>query len=486
MISEEIFDKNNVPALVIDEGNALEGIQKLIDIIKASDEFKRLADCTQIVFNDNKKNANMVQNRQSHTLFVAEISRRVAQKLGLTEEECKMAELIGLCHDLGHVAFGHDGENRIDEALKHFGITSQEYNDAYFANNGINNGRSKRVAEMKHAFEHHAQSTRVLRKILKDNNVVIKDQEILDVLELGILAHSESRAKKMKIPYKVSAITRYADKFYIFTDVLDIIKATEDVIALDTIKKVLEDSKILDKEFDNKEEMITFVMQVFTNFVQFQDGAIEEYKEQYIEDCELSNEEDTGWRVTAKPYMAKYLKVLKDLVKAMRTNDTIGKEEELADAMIDEVILYKAEHAEKDKEGNFVKSEKERIIDACLFAGEMEDTQLRNFYKVICKDEEWTKNYHSLATRIRSQRENAEFPIILAEDNLEILRKRTDIILTHYFKTEINKVQDIEIRKELFKLYTRYKSTMLRKDKKALIEALEQSNGNPRPSGPDR
>ena len=73
MINKEIFDENKLPSLVINDENLLENIQKLIDIIKESDEFKRLADCTQIIFNDNKKYANMVQNRQSHTLMVSEI-----------------------------------------------------------------------------------------------------------------------------------------------------------------------------------------------------------------------------------------------------------------------------------------------------------------------------------------------------------------------------------------------------------------------------
>ena len=73
MINKEIFDENKLPSLVINDENLLENIQKLIDIIKESDEFKRLADCTQIIFNDNNKYSNMVQNRQSHTLMVSEI-----------------------------------------------------------------------------------------------------------------------------------------------------------------------------------------------------------------------------------------------------------------------------------------------------------------------------------------------------------------------------------------------------------------------------
>ena len=277
MINKEIFDENKLPSLVINDENLLENIQKLIDIIKESDEFKRLADCTQIIFNDNKKYANMVQNRQSHTLMVSEISYKIAKKLELSDVECKLAELIGLCHDLGHVAFGHTGENRIDVALKYFDITPQEFNDAYFERNEIDIGVSRRFGEMKHSFEHHAQSVRVLRKILKNNNIVIKNQDVLDILDLGILGHSESRAKKMMIPYVVSAITRYADKFYIFTDVLDIVKATEESIFLDTIEETLKKSTILDKTFENKNEAISFVVNVFGKFIKFQDNAMWNY-----------------------------------------------------------------------------------------------------------------------------------------------------------------------------------------------------------------
>lgn len=479
MISKEIFDESKVPQLVIGDENLLENIQKLIDLIKESNEFKRLADRTQIIFNDNNKYANMVQNRQSHTLIVAEISYKIAKKFGFSELECKLAELIGLCHDLGHVAFGHTGENRIDVALKYFGITSQEFNDAYFKTNKIDIGLSKRFGEMSHAFEHHAQSTRVLRKILKDKNVVIKNQDILDTLELGILAHSQSRAEKMKIPYRVSAITRYADKFYIFTDALDVVKATEDGILLDAIKETLENSKSLDNTFGDKAEAIRFVVEVFGNFVKFQDNALEEYKEEYINNSELIFTEN-GWRVVANLETDKYLKVLKTLVRTMRVDDTIGKEEELVNAMIDEVILYRVENAEKDENGNFKKTEKERVIDACLAVGEMEDTKLRKEYEKICDNQEWVKNYPDLIRKIRGLKEVKEediFPIELADEKRDILRERTDIVLNHYFKLEINKIQDMEAKKKLFQLLANYKKTMSRKDKKELIDLIEQLNG---------
>lgn len=487
MIEKEIFDKDNVPSLVIDEGNALEGIQQLIDIIKSSDEFKRLADCTQVVFNDNKKNANMVQNRQSHTLLVAEVSYKLAKKFNLSELDCKVAELIGLCHDLGHVAFGHDGENRIDEALKNFGITAQEYNDAYLRTNKVDSAIGKKFGEMKHAFEHHAQSARVLRKILKDKNIFIKDQDLFDKIELGILAHSESRAQKMKIPHEVSAITRYADKFYIFTDILDIIKATEDGVGLDAIKRIIE--KSTSNELDNKEEMIEFVAQVFGEFINLQEGALEEYEEQYISECEIGESED-GWRVTPKADMAQKLKVLKDLVKKVRVQDSMTKEELLAKAMIDEVILYRVEHAEKGEDGKFVKSENERVIDACLFVGEMEDTELRTIYRSISKDKEWVEKYRDYAIGRRKGKTGIDqFPIVLDEEDILVLRENPDIILTHYFKSEINKVQDSDAKKRLVQLYTRYKKADIktaRRLKKELIEMIAHINGVGNSSGPDR
>ena len=60
----------------------------------AKDEFIKYTE------NYDLKNEN-IERKQLHSLRVAEISKQIAQKLKLIEEEIKVATLIGLLHDIG-------------------------------------------------------------------------------------------------------------------------------------------------------------------------------------------------------------------------------------------------------------------------------------------------------------------------------------------------------------------------------------------------
>src|SRR6185437_1930827 len=53
-----------------------------------------------------------------HTLEVAQISRTVAQALGLNTD---LAETLALAHDLGHPPFGHAGEHALDQIMRTYG-----------------------------------------------------------------------------------------------------------------------------------------------------------------------------------------------------------------------------------------------------------------------------------------------------------------------------------------------------------------------------
>ncbi len=48
--------------------------------------------------------------RFEHSIGTAHLSAVIAQMLGLDEEECAKIKLYGLLHDIGHVAFSHEGE----------------------------------------------------------------------------------------------------------------------------------------------------------------------------------------------------------------------------------------------------------------------------------------------------------------------------------------------------------------------------------------
>lgn len=92
------------------------------DRLLYSSAFHRLAGITQIV---RAGEADVFHTRQQHTLKVAQVGRRLAQKLqkeqpdeaafrGLDPE---VVEAACLAHDLGHPPFGHVGEHTLDELV---------------------------------------------------------------------------------------------------------------------------------------------------------------------------------------------------------------------------------------------------------------------------------------------------------------------------------------------------------------------------------
>ena len=65
-------------------------------------------------------------NRQTHTYQVSKVAYQIVKSSGRTEKEALVAELVGICHDLGHTPFGHDGENMFAEK------TGKEFNHAKY------------------------------------------------------------------------------------------------------------------------------------------------------------------------------------------------------------------------------------------------------------------------------------------------------------------------------------------------------------------
>ncbi|MCX6030644.1 MAG: deoxyguanosinetriphosphate triphosphohydrolase [Chloroflexi bacterium] len=58
------------------------------------------------------------RNRLTHSVEVAQIGRTLARALGANED---LSEAICLAHDLGHAAFGHTGEQTLDELMADHG-----------------------------------------------------------------------------------------------------------------------------------------------------------------------------------------------------------------------------------------------------------------------------------------------------------------------------------------------------------------------------
>lgn len=99
--------------------------QKDRDRLLYASAFQRLGSVTQVV---SASEGYVFHNRLTHTLEVAQIARRLAEKL-LVETESAVVEALGgidpevveaaaLAHDLGHPPFGHIAEKQLDALAK--------------------------------------------------------------------------------------------------------------------------------------------------------------------------------------------------------------------------------------------------------------------------------------------------------------------------------------------------------------------------------
>jgi dGTPase len=97
------------------------------DRLLYSDEFRRLGGVTQVV---HVAEGHSYHNRLTHSIKVAQVARRLAERLIRTHRELatrheldpSVAEAAALAHDLGHPPFGHIAEDELDEAVRGAGL----------------------------------------------------------------------------------------------------------------------------------------------------------------------------------------------------------------------------------------------------------------------------------------------------------------------------------------------------------------------------
>lgn len=170
------------------------------DRIIHSKAFRRLKDKTQVYI---RTNGDHYRKRLTHTLEVSQIARTIGIGIGLNEY---LIEAIALGHDLGHVAFAHNGE----EVLNYF---------------------------LKEGFRHNEQSVRVVEKIERDGRGLNLTEEVLD----GIINHSGlSKEIKNNAFTLEGRVVKYSDKIaYLNHDIDDSIRAnmlSEDDIPKEVVK----------------------------------------------------------------------------------------------------------------------------------------------------------------------------------------------------------------------------------------------------------
>ncbi|MDP4145890.1 MAG: deoxyguanosinetriphosphate triphosphohydrolase [Bacillota bacterium] len=155
------------------------------DRILHSKSFRRLKHKTQVFI---KTSGDHYRTRLTHTLEVAQIARTIGRGIGLNED---LIEAIALGHDIGHVAFSHNGEEVLNNLLPG-------------------------------GFKHNQNSVRILTKIENSGLGLNLTYEVLD----GILHHSGFSDKSIKACTLEGQVVKFSDKIaYVNHDIDDSIRA---------------------------------------------------------------------------------------------------------------------------------------------------------------------------------------------------------------------------------------------------------------------
>lgn len=94
------------------------------DRILYSAEFRRLGGVTQVT---SPTEIHTFHNRLTHSLEVAQIARRIAERLKRANIDPDVCETAALGHDLGHPPFGHNGETALDALAREKEPTGDGY-----------------------------------------------------------------------------------------------------------------------------------------------------------------------------------------------------------------------------------------------------------------------------------------------------------------------------------------------------------------------
>ena len=154
------------------------------DRIIQSKSFRRLKHKTQVYI---KTSGDHYRTRLTHTLEVSQVARNIGVGIGLNEN---LIEAIALGHDLGHVAFAHNGEEVLNEYLDG-------------------------------GFRHNEQSVRVVNKLENNGKGLNLTKEVIN----GILHHSGLGTTKDIITLE-GIVVKISDKIaYLNHDIDDSIRA---------------------------------------------------------------------------------------------------------------------------------------------------------------------------------------------------------------------------------------------------------------------
>lgn len=282
--------------------------------------FRRLKHKTQVYI---KTFGDHYRTRLTHTLEVNQIARTIGVGIGLNEN---LIEAIALGHDLGHVAFAHNGEEVLDEFLDE-------------------------------GFRHNEQSVRVAMKLERNGRGLNLTKEVLN----GMLNHS-GLAKGSNIADTLEGIiVKYSDKIaYLNHDIDDSIRAG--LISRESIPKDI--VKVLGQT--NSERIETLVVDMIKN-------STESIKQGIIK-VSMSEKIDSAMReLRAFMFSNVYL------------GDMLKEERSKAKFILEELIEYYMKHPEKMPDIYREISEKEGLKRAVAdyIAGMSDDYCLDKFNSIF-------------------------------------------------------------------------------------------------------
>lgn len=151
--------------------------------------FRRLEDKTQVF---TARASDHFRNRLTHTIEVTQISRTIAEQLGLNVD---LVEALALVHDIGHPPFGHAGEKALDQAMRRHGLyfdhnlhalrIVDDFELRYAAFRGLNLTFEVREGIIKHSRDYSPEKYPELREYLLDQRPPLEAQLIDLTDEIG-------------------------------------------------------------------------------------------------------------------------------------------------------------------------------------------------------------------------------------------------------------------------------------------------------------